>query len=257
MIPRTWRWIGARSTGTAHLHARAGCDDFGACIEVDSPDGRALVVVTSDGAGSARLSRKGSLITSHAFCARAARHVSRCAVASIAEHDVESWLGDVRVRIRQAADRENAVPREFAATLVGAIVGGSSAIVAHVGDGACVYRHSGSAEWIVASWPAQGEYAATTYFVTDEEVRLVLSPIEGEIEEVAVFTDGLERLVLQFDSRTAFAPFFERVFEPLRRTNLAGRDRSLSRALKEFLDGPPVTDRTDDDKTLILARRSG
>jgi hypothetical protein len=226
-------------------------------VEIDGPGGGALVAVVSDGAGSAWFGRKGSAIASHVFCAQAARYISGHGAASIAADDLRAWLEEIRARIGKAAARENAVPRDFAATLVGAVVGVSSGVVAHVGDGACVYRRSGSGEWTVASWPAQGEYAATTYFVTDEEPRLVVTPIEDEVEEVAVFTDGLERLVLQFDDRTAFAPFFERMFDPLRKSAARGRERALSRALKSFLGDPAVTDRTDDDKTLILARRCG
>ena len=36
------------------------------------------------------------------------------------------------------------------------------------------------------SWPAQGEYASTTYFVTDDpDPRTIISHVEGEVAEVA------------------------------------------------------------------------
>src|SRR5262249_22636469 len=102
---------------------------------------------------------------------------------------------------------------------------------------------------------AQGEYAATTFFVTDDpQPSIQFCFVDNPIQEIAVFSDGLERLVLDFSSHSAHAPFFEKMFAPLS-TASTGRNRDLSRALKKFLDGPSVCDRTDDDKTLILARR--
>jgi hypothetical protein len=74
------------------------------------------------------------------------------------------------------------------------------------------------------------------------------------IDQIAVFSDGIERLALEFSSKTAHGPFFESMFAPMRDAS-PGRDRPLSRALQRFLDGPTVCDRTDDDKTLILAKR--
>ena len=125
----------------------------------------------------------------------------------------------------------------------------------HVGDGSAVYRLDGVADWIVASWPEQGEYAATTYFVTDDpEPRLRFCSAQGPIAELALFSDGIERLALDFSTETAFAPFFDRMFFPLSGKSV-GRDRQLSRHLKEYLDSPSVCDKTDDDKTLVLAKR--
>jgi len=165
------------------------------------------------------------------------------------------WLDDVRDRIAAAAYRRSAAPRDFAATLVGSIVGPDSAAFFHVGDGSAVYRLGKASDWVVASWPEQGEYAATTYFVTDDpEPHLRLSVLEGDVAELALFSDGIERLVLDFSNQTAFAPFFDRMFFPLSGQS-SGRDRELSRHLKHYLDSPSVCDKTDDDKTLVLAKR--
>ena len=71
---------------------------------------------------------------------------------------------------------------------------------------------------------------------------------------LALFSDGIERLVLDFSSHQAFSPFFDRMFESLKFSAI-GRNRVLSRDLRRFLDGPSVGERTDDDKTLILAKR--
>ena len=107
------------------------------------------------------------------------------------------------------------------------MIGADNSVFIHVGDGAFVCRAEGAAEWIVPTWPAQGEYAATTFFVTDEpEARLQFVNLDQSTEELAVFSDGIERLALEFSSKTAFSPFFEKMFAPLNGTALEEIERS-------------------------------
>jgi hypothetical protein len=73
-------------------------------------------------------------------------------------------------------------------------------------------------------------------------------------DDIAVFTDGLERLALQFDTGSAHAPFFDSMFRPL---NVApsGYRPELETSLVDFLNSEKVTNRTDDDKTIVIASR--
>jgi hypothetical protein len=257
MTDRHWSWAGACSIGTSHLRADTGCDDAAACIEVATCNGPALIAVVSDGAGSARLSHRGARLVTRSFCASATSFLIGGGRARDIDQDVTfDWLDDMRDLIEFWSGRLNESRREFASTLVGCVVQPNAAAVIHVGDGACAIRLTEEAEWRVPSWPAQGEYASTTYFVTDDpRPRAVVSRIEGCVAEVAVFTDGLERLALDFVDVRPFAPFFESMLAPLRGLP-AGRQRRLSRDLRVFLDSPSVTERTDDDKTLLMARRT-
>jgi len=144
--------------------------------------------------------------------------------------------------------------REFAATLVAVIATESSSVLLHVGDGAIVLKSNDT--WTIGSWPETGEYASTTFFVTDEAgPRLRFHVPSQAIVAFSIFTDGIERLVLDYARKEAHAPFFERMIEPVGRAKGLGRDRSLSKALLNYLDSGPVNERTDDDKTLVLAVR--
>jgi Protein phosphatase 2C len=256
MKPRRWSWAAARSIGTSHIKAGKGCEDFGACLEITGSSDTVLVAVASDGAGSACHSRIGSWITTRVFVQSATSYVKGGRDLKLFSSEIaQEWLDEIRDRIGAAASRIGAKPRDFAATLVGCLIGIECSVFIHVGDGAFVFRTEGEANWSLPTWPAQGEYAATTFFVTDEpEVQLQLVSLCQPIEELAVFSDGIERLALQFSTKTAFSPFFDKVFVPLRRSTV-GKNRSLSRDLKSFLDSPSVCERTDDDKTLLLATR--
>ena len=70
------------------------------------------------------------------------------------------------------------------------------------------------------------------------------------VSELAVFTDGLQRLALDFTTRQPYGAFFRPFFERLR---TEPEPETLLEPLREFLDSPRVNDRTDDDKTLVLA----
>jgi Protein phosphatase 2C len=255
---KDWIWAGSKRIGTSHIRSGTGCDDFGACVEVVGPSDRALIVVVSDGAGSAKYSSIGSRIVSRVCVANASRHIADGKpIIDISLEVVKDWLDEVRDRISLIADPRGATRRDFAATAVGAIVGERTAVFFHVGDGAAAFRAIDQDEWIIASWPAQGQFASTTYFVTDDpEPVCRVTAIDYTVGHLALFTDGIERLVLDFAKHEAFSPFFKKMMTPLV-GKAPGRNRDLSRQLNQFLDGKSVCEKTDDDKTLILASRAG
>jgi hypothetical protein len=254
-----WTWASARSIGTSHLQAGKGCDDFGACLEVMTDKMEpVLIAVASDGAGSATHSATGAWITSRVFIDCAARFIKCGGQINDLSLDVaKEWLDSIRDRIIVAAKKCGATPRDFAATLVGSIVGSERTVFIHIGDGGSVFEDPVAGDWTVGTWPEHGEYASTTYFVTDDpEPHCQFLSVAQPIRQLALFSDGIERLVLDFSSRRAFSPFFERMFDSLK-CSAIGRNRVISRDLRRFLDGPSVCERTDDDKTLILAKRIG
>jgi hypothetical protein len=251
-----WEWVSAKATGTSHLRSQRGCDDFGACFFVRGKSESALVAVVSDGAGSAKLSSIGSRIATQSFCQNAHKFLLEGGnVASLSRQTAGDWLDDIRDRVGKAANAACATRRDYAATLIGCLISENQATIVHVGDGSAVCRLQNSDEWIVASWPSHGEYAATTYFVTDDpEPTFVVRRVDGPVAELAMFTDGIEHLVLDFSAQVAFAPFFNRMFAGFQ-SGGRGRNRTLSRHLRSYLESPAVCEKTDDDKTLLLARR--
>lgn len=105
-------------------------------------------------------------------------------------------------------------------------------------------------------WPESGKYANMTYFLTDEDAfaHLRIKLFQDAHDEIAMFSDGMQRLALVYESKAAFKPFFEPMFVRLRKSDIAECDM-LSGQLALFLNSPKVNERTDDDKTLILATR--
>jgi hypothetical protein len=69
-----------------------------------------------------------------------------------------------------------------------------------------------------------------------------------------VLTDGLQMLSLVYASKQVHDPFFEPMFTVLRSAESEALQQ-LDDQLHRFLDSPEVNNRTDDDKTLVLATR--
>ena len=150
-----------------------------------------------------------------------------------------------------------AVPlRDLATTALLAASDGETTCAAHVGDGAAVVR--GEAGWRTLSWPESGEHVGTTRFLTETPPAIRTARLTEPVTALALFTDGLERLVLDLASGTPHGPFFHMIAAPLDRSAAdratpAGRHADLSAALGRYLDSDPVNARTDDDKTLVIA----
>jgi hypothetical protein len=75
------------------------------------------------------------------------------------------------------------------------------------------------------------------------------------IDEIALFTDGIENLVLHRGSKTVHDPFFNALLKPIRTSASIGYDESLSEKLKDYLRSRAFSERTDDDRTLLIASR--
>src|SRR5262249_26240874 len=103
-------------------------------------------------------------------------------------------------------------------------------------------------------WPQSGEYVNMTSFLTDQdfEERLEFCSWADSVDEIALFSDGLQMLALHYAEQAAYRPFFVPLFKRLRESGAA---KELEVSLLRFLESPRVNERTDDDKTLIIATR--
>jgi hypothetical protein len=144
--------------------------------------------------------------------------------------------------------------REFACTLLGAVLTRDRALFLQIGDGAIVI---GMGHYRPVFWPQGGEYPNETWFVTDPNAaaRLECAALAEPIVEIALLTDGLQPLALHYQSRQAHAPFFRPCFNACATTPKPAAERCLTDALAPFSGQPSINQRTHDDKTLILASR--
>lgn len=213
-----------------------------------------LIAVVADGAGTAELAHIGAEIA-------VATVINTAQLGLNAGRDDYSEIlregaALARQRIMEAAAEKKALPRDLACTLLAVIVAPIGGAALQIGDGVIVIGEQPSS-WRWFFWPQKGEYANTTFFLSDEKslANAEVSALPDEVLDVALMSDGLEPLAMQFAARKAHEPFFRTVLAPLHAAAGPGEASTLSTGLTTLLASPAVRSRTDDDASLVIATR--
>ncbi|MCL6562795.1 MAG: protein phosphatase 2C domain-containing protein [Firmicutes bacterium] len=254
----TWKVVHASVAGRHRAPRPTSNQDHYQVRLIHDPEGNPLLVaLLCDGAGGVAFGGEGSALACLLLARDLTRFFHRHRLAALSRSWVEDWIHRFRDLLWEVGERHGASPVHFATTLVGCVAGEDAAAFFQVGDGAMVVRSPGSpGRYGAVFWPEQGEYAHTTAFVTDPDcVRHLQFATAGPIDELALFSDGLQRLALDWTRLAPHAPLFQQLFADLRR--LPSPEPEGNQALERLLRSEPVASRTDDDRTLILAIRRG
>jgi Protein phosphatase 2C len=251
-----WKYGFASVIGTAHSRAGLPVQDASrASVITDSRGAQILIAVVSDGAGSAANSHVGSA-RACAFWIEAVTGYfaagGQC--AALANDFLARWIDAFQQQIRNLAGEADLPVDAYACTFVAAVIAPDCAVYFQLGDGAMI--EATSENYNVVCWPQQGEYANTTHFLTEPNAaqKSFVELRHHVVDELALFTDGIQNLVLDHRTRSAHAPFFELLFAWLR-PRATGLSAELSESLAVYLNSAKINARTDDDKTLLLATR--
>jgi Protein phosphatase 2C len=254
--PISWHVLGASVTGSSHLQTGHGCDDACAYRILDDM----LYLAIADGAGTAIHSAIGATTAVQTALDTAALLLQ----GQIEPSQPDQWKSALSL-ILQAAHQAivQQIPNDplptspsptrqlnaFATTLLFVSVTKHWIAVAQIGDGAVVIQQKdGTIKSL--THPYQDEYINETNFLTDANY---LSQVDysvlarNDIQSIAMLTDGLQLLAMNYPENTPHQPFFTRTF------SFANRPDATEAELRAFLASDRVCERTDDDKTLLLA----
>ena len=253
---RPWKVSRASVTGTSHLKAGLPCQDSSQHFVA----GRTLIAAVADGAGSAAMSDVGSSLAAETSVRTAVRllqenhdHSPHPFHETCLKRVVVGAVEDARRELHEEAQRLDVDVGQLATTLLLAVHTRSHLAAAQIGDGAVIVS-DGPDAYATFITPQRGEYANQTHFLTSSDamsrldVRSERAP--GDTHRLAMFTDGLQNLVLKSADDSPHAPFFNPVFAWLR--SQSDSEDTVSK-LAAFLESPSVTSRADDDLTLLLA----
>lgn len=252
-----WRVAQASVIGQSHLNQKTVCQDRLATRTLESEtDGEILIAVVADGAGSTTSGQRGAEIACELFVNQISELLKQTSVKSLTEDFGKRWIAFYRERIAELARQEKKEMREFATTLIGAVVGRTDAVFYQVGDGGAVFSTSGNPEsYQFSIAPIETEYVNQTEFLTDdtatESLRYV--SIKEPVEDLILFSDGIFAVAVNYQTGKPHEPFLMPMIAPLR--NAADAPNGLNEKLESFLASPRINEKTDDDKTIILASR--
>ncbi|SRR6266404_429229 len=242
-----WNFVGAKVTGCSHVRSNTPCQDAFAHRLVAN---KTLIIAIADGAGSSAHSDLG---------AQSAVQAALDTIQEALEYDeqlnYDSGLAicdSARTRLFEIASAREIPTRDLACTLLFAAVSEGGAFFGQLGDGAWLV--TSGAKLIPATWPFRGEYANETCFLTSPgwSNQFEYRKIGGPIDSIVGFTDGIQSLVLHYQTRTVFEPAFEPLLDVVR---YSLSPEKLAIPLEDFLSTGEVRNRTDDDRTLVLASR--
>jgi len=249
-------WVTANASviGSSHVTTGTPCQD--ASVVKTAKGGEWVVIVVSDGAGTATRAEEGAHLVVKFFSEELLKLVDE-----LTTRPPGHWINDfviekvlqTRIALRRLAKSDDI--RDFNCTVVACLLGPSGGFSIHIGDGAVVggYRKESNehtAASLFLSEPENGEYANETFFVTEGDwvKHLRISPMP-KMDWVMCCTDGGSALALVAEKE--IKPGF---LDPVIREVFGLNDEALrKKTLAEYLSDPQADKVTGDDKTLAIA----
>jgi serine/threonine protein phosphatase PrpC len=257
MDSEKWRYVHASVAGLAHLNQETECQDKLVCGTIETKEGEILIAAVADGAGSTAHGQIGAEIACETFIneIKAFLQTPAASVKSVNEDFGKHWLEYFQKKIEAIAKENKIAIRDYASTFIGAVVGMEAAAFFQIGDGAAVYSVSGApGSYRFCLTMQEAEYLNITNFLTDEtageELRYTL--IKEKIEDLILFSDGIYAVAVDYQTNQPFERFLMPMIAPLRNKNSID---GLNEKLEKFLSSSKINEKTDDDKTIILASR--
>ena len=249
-----WRVVAASVRGTSHERVKQLCQDAHHWEML--PEG-ILVAAVADGAGSATLGKVGAIVA-----AQTAVETIRLKTATPGSLlDDAGWqvllskaLEAARTAVEAEAVACKMTARDLATTLIIVVATPELIAAAQVGDGVAVAGDS-QGNLIALTAPQRGEYAnETTFLVSPNALDTAQVTLwHGVPENIAVLSDGLQMLALEMTDGKPHVPFFSPLFHYMADVT---DENEAKEQLVALLRSERITERTDDDLTLLLANFS-
>jgi hypothetical protein len=251
----SWKVAASSVTGSSHANRNESGQDFCRTGSIRIADCEYFLGIVADGAGSTTNGGRGAEIACDILYASILDTLRQDGdISKITDDTIRLWMTVAHNAIATEAHAKGGRIRDYACTILGTAAGHDHALFFQIGDGAIVARTEGTYQTVF--WPEQGEYANTTFFLSDETFleRLSIKHLDASPDEIALFTDGLQNLALSFAQKQPHPGFFQPLFFALR-NDPATAFSDFTGQLRKFLLRDDVSARSDDDKTLVLAVR--
>ena len=259
MKAENWRYAQASVRGQSHIDQETECQDRLLCKIIESDaEGEILIGVVADGAGSTSHGQDGAEIACEFFADQIAEFLNsgNASLKSLNANFGKHWIAHFQQKVTEIASKNKNDLRDYATTLVSAVVSKTGAAFFQVGDGGAVFSVSGASNsYQFGVEPEDAEYINMTNFLTDETAfeNLRFEYIEEEIEDLILFSDGIYAVAVDYQNNKPHEPFLMPMIAPLRN---GSEINGLNEKLETFLSSPKLNEKTDDDKTIILASRA-
>ena len=259
MTQQAWNYIHASVIGTSHIDRETPCQDYHVCRTLNVEGDEVFVAAVADGAGSASDGLTGADIACTQFVKEVETFFKEGGlIRELTLEFAQLWVESYQQKITLQAEAEGKKTRDYACTFLAVIAEEESSVFYQLGDGAIIYSAVERPElYYLGVIPAEGAYANTTDFLTDTNAaeKLQYRLLPQPVQDLAMFTDGLQSLAINYvnEQPEPHGQFIKPMLAPLKSNQF---NSDFNGKLEEFLNSKMVNDRTDDDKTIVLASRN-
>ena len=226
-----------------HTQQHQPCQDY----SLSSQDGKNLVAIVSDGAGSSKYGRIGAKIICETLTA-----LLKDIDFNEAKKAIPQAIGIARsklIRHRLNKTKTEASLLDFSATLVGVIYHKNKGLFFHIGDGAALAFHDDKYINFTASRPENGHFKCETYFYTMDDWKDSLRFTSFEnAHTIFLMSDGVTNFSFSRDYQNVEKSFLQPIADFLSKES--SKTKAL-RALSNTLSNPKALKLNSDDKTLV------
>lgn len=207
----TYRTSCGHVTGRSHLKTSTPCQDYAATrIQHDF-----ACIALADGAGSKKHSAYGAKAVVKAITrVLADRFEDMWALSDSSPAEASSELIDCcRSALALQANKLGCEFSELASTLMFVAHSRGRFLAGHVGDG-CIIHRQDDGDVTVLSHPDNGEYANTTFFVTDSKIHShfrLYRGMSGQGSGFLVMSDGTAESLYRRADKSPAAPAIQKI----------------------------------------------
>ena len=251
-----WRTCGSSFLGATHVVCGVPCQDSNKHRSVHTRFGDYIIIVVSDGCGTAKHSDIGSDIITFEVTSCISCCLQRSSIISNLSDLIVHSLGHANQCLARAATRLAISVNELAATCICLVVGPDRYAAAQIGDGIIVGLSNNVSGCLF--WPSQ-EYANVTHSLTGRDWRSNTQTLDSSLtctipDSWFLATDGIQAIACDYEKKVPVSGFVSVLLDKFKRlSHLSEQDMQL--ALDTFLLSERVNSAVSDDKTVVLAFR--
>ena len=251
-----WRTCGSSCLGATHGACGLPCQDSNKHRSVHTRFGDYIILVVSDGCGTAKHSDIGSEIITSEVTSCISSCLQRSSVIPNLSDLIVHSLGHANQCLAKAATRLAISVNELAATCICLVVGPDRYAAAQIGDGIIVGLSNNVSGCLF--WPSQ-EYANVTHSLTGRDWRSNTQTLDSSLtctipDSWFLATDGIQAIACDYEKKVPVSGFVSVLLDKFKRLSyLSEQDMQL--ALDTFLQSERVNSAVSDDKTVVLAFR--
>ena len=235
-------FIAATACGAKHLWQAKACQDaYAAC----TLSGTTTVCAVADGAGSASCAAEAAALA----VSEAIQHARQ--VTTWSESAMKTLFAAVHQSLLYQAQSTQNPLWEYSSTLLVTILRQDTLYCGQVGDGAIVYQTRDNG--VASAGIPQRQSLDHTQFISQPDwlAHFHYQQVEN-CRAVSLHTDGVDPVCTDLASGEIYPPFFQRLFDWFL---ASGKSKQL--ALEQFVTSDLLASKSDDDKTLVMAKSAG